>query len=57
MDAAELRASLVSFYIGITLHNPIISKTNYSFVASLIGNDIFDMSPHIDQKGGSIECL
>ncbi|XBH54147.1 hypothetical protein VPH35_076510 [Triticum aestivum] len=50
VDEAELRATLVGLYIGITFHKPIILKTDCAFVASFLVKDSIDRSPLGDLK-------
>lgn len=40
----ELRAGFFDFYIGITLHKPIILETNCVLVAFFLANENFDKS-------------
>jgi hypothetical protein len=36
VEEAELRACIAGFYIGISLHNPIILETDCAFVAATL---------------------
>ena len=49
-EEAKLRACIVSLYIGIMLHNPIILETDCVFVAASLAKESFDRSALFDLK-------
>lgn len=42
VEEAELPACLTELYIGMTFHNPIILKTDCSFVHAFLANELLD---------------
>ena len=55
-EEAELRACLAGLYIGISLHKPIILKTDCSFAASFLAKETVDRSPYVDLKMEAISA-